>query len=192
MVFLCVVVCSTRTWWACRCNSFVDFHEHKEQCKIEKWQSLRKREREREREMSFSKRWVATLYYGGWVSLLMRLLSLSLSLVINLLVLCIIVFHFVPSYVFSIELSLSLYQKKTWKLLHHFTSIYPSNYDLFALSQKKKKKNYDLFANYVQNCVQMLHLLNSLFNLLVDRFIDILMIASITIHRWGWTRKPCM
>ena len=138
MVFLCVVVCSTRTWWACRCNSFVDFHEHKEQCKIEKWQSLRKREREREREMSFSKRWVATLYYGGWVSLLMRLLSLSL--VINLLVLCIIVFHFVTSYVFSIELSLSLYQKKTWKLLHHFTSIYPSNYDLFALSQPKKKK----------------------------------------------------
>ena len=55
MVFLCVVVCSTRTWWACRCNSFVDFHEHKEQCKIEKWQSLRKRERERERERE---RWV--------------------------------------------------------------------------------------------------------------------------------------
>ena len=136
--------------------------------------------------MSFSKRWVATLYYGGlsFPSYEVTLsLSLSLSLVINLLVLCIIVFHFVTSYVFSIELSLSLYQKKTWKLLHHFTSIYPSNYDLFALSQKKKKKNNDLFANYVQNCVQMLHLLNSLFNLLVDRFIDILMIASITIHR---------
>ena len=61
-----------------------------------------------------------------------------------------------------------------------------------SFSTQKKKKKYYLFANYVQNSVQMLHLLNSLFNLLVDRFIDILMIASITIHRWGWTRKPCM
>ena len=143
MVFLCVVVCRTRTWWACRCNSFVDFHEHKEQCKIEKWQSLRKRERERERWV-FLKDGLQLCIMEVWVSLLMRLLSLSLSLslslVINLLVLCIIVFHFVTSYVFSIELSLSLYQKKTWKLLHHFTSIYPSNYDLFALSQPKKKK----------------------------------------------------
>ena len=52
IVILRVVVCSTKTRWACWCNSFVDFHEHKEQCKIENGKALeREREREREREI---------------------------------------------------------------------------------------------------------------------------------------------
>lgn len=116
----------------------------------------------------------------------MRLLSLSRDKPLGLVYYCI---SFRPILCIFYRTVLVFLSEKNLEAIAPFHIHIPHPTMIYLLFLQKKK-NYDLFANYVLNSVQMLHLLNSLFNFLVDRFIDILMIGSIT-NEGGLGNRAC-